>query len=78
MLERLCRLAREAREAAGRTQLDIATAAGTSHAAVSRFEMGAMPGIGLEEMAAAYERECGLEEGELWRRAIDEQGNPRK
>lgn len=75
MLQRLSRLAREARRAAGRTQLEIATAAGTSHASVSRFESGSLPAVGLESMTAAYERECGLEAGELWRRAVNE-GDP--
>lgn len=68
----LGRVCREARIAAGLRSIDIATAAGVSEGTVSKFELG-RGGWRRETDAivAAYERECGLEPRELWRRAAD-------
>jgi transcriptional regulator with XRE-family HTH domain len=70
MLQRLGRAAREAREAAGRTQLDIATAAKSNHASISRFERGEAWPRNIGRVIVAYEDECGLGRDELWRRAV--------
>lgn len=71
MLKRLGRAAKEARLVAGLTQLDIATAAGVSHGAISRFEGGkAWPKIGADRLVGVYEGECRLQQDELWERAI--------
>lgn len=70
MLDQLGRVAREARLGAGRTQLDIATAARVSHAVISRLETGTRWPRDPDQVIAGYERECELAEDELWRRAI--------
>lgn len=69
MLEQLGRVAREARLAAERSQLDIATTARMSGAVVSRFETGRIWPRDVERLVWAYEKECALLRGELWRRA---------
>lgn len=69
MLEQLGRVAREARLAAELKQLDIATAAGVSDSVVSNLELGIRYPERLDEVIAAYERECELAPGDLWRRA---------
>lgn len=69
MLEQLGRVAREAREEAGLKQLDIATAAGVSHVVISNLERGARYPERLDEVVGAYEEECGLRRGDLWRTA---------
>lgn len=72
MFASLRRVAREAREAAGKEQADIAAAAGVTTVTISRFETGTRRSPDkLERIIAAYERECGLSGGELWRRAVD-------
>lgn len=70
MLDQLGRVAREARLGAGRTQLDVATAAGVSHAVISRLETGKRWPRDPDQVIGGYERECELEVDELWRRAI--------
>lgn len=70
MLDRLGRVAREARLAAGRTQITVATAAGVSHAVISRFETAKRWPRDPDRVVGAYERECGLATDELWARAI--------
>jgi len=70
MLDQLGRVAREARLGAGRTQIAVATAAGVSHAVISRLENGRRWPQDPDQIVAAYENECGLETDELWRRAI--------
>jgi hypothetical protein len=70
MLDQLGRAAREARLRAGRTQLDIATAAGVSHAVISRLETGRRWPRDPDQVIGGYERECDLQTNELWQRAI--------
>jgi len=70
MLQALGRVAREARLAKGLRQIDIATAAGVSHGAISRVERGVSWPKDPDLIVAAYERECGLIEDEIWRRAV--------
>lgn len=70
MVGRLGETCRQAREDAGLRALDIATAAGVSEATVSRFERGTGWPLRTDAIVAAYERECGLPPGELWRRAV--------
>lgn len=69
MLLQLARVAREARLAAGLRQLDIATTAGVSHETISRLERAQSWPKDLDEVVSAYEAECGLSGGELWKRA---------
>lgn len=69
MLQQLGRVAREAREDAGLRQIDIATAAGVVHAVISNLERGFRYPERLDEVVDAYEKECGLPVGEIWRRA---------
>jgi Helix-turn-helix domain len=70
MLDQLGRVARDARLGAGRTQISVATAAGVSHAVISRLENARRWPRDPDQVVAAYERECELEADELWRRAI--------
>lgn len=61
---------RRARIEAGLRTIELAHAAQVSEATISRFEQG----VGgwkwaTDEIVAAYERECELPSGELWRRA---------
>lgn len=67
---RLGRECRNARRTAGLRLLDVALAAGVSEATLSRFEHAQRWPDRFEEIVATYERECGLPERELWRRAI--------
>lgn len=69
MLLQLARVAREARLAADLRQLDIATAAGVSHETISRLERVQSWPKDPDRIVSAYETECGLSEGELWKRA---------
>jgi transcriptional regulator with XRE-family HTH domain len=69
MLQQLARVAKEARLASGLRQLDIATAAGVTHETISRLERGDGWPLEPERIISAYEEECGLSEGELWKRA---------
>lgn len=70
MLQQLGQAARKARVAAGRTQLDIATAAGVSHAVISRLETGKRWPQDPDRVISGYEAECGLTPNQLWRQAI--------
>jgi transcriptional regulator with XRE-family HTH domain len=69
MLKALGRVAREAREDAGLTQARIAAAAGVTDPVLSHLERGERWPERVEEIVASYEKECGLSEGELWKRA---------
>jgi ribosome-binding protein aMBF1 (putative translation factor) len=71
MLDALAGVAREARVSAGLTQLDIATSAGTSHATISRLERAESWPLNPEPVISAYEAECGLDRGALWKRAAE-------
>lgn len=71
MLDALAAVAREARIAAERTQLDIATAAGTDHTVISRFEGARNWPLNPDAIVSAYESECGLEPGVLWKLAAE-------
>lgn len=70
MSERLGQEARRAREAAGLTMMQIAVSAGVSHSTVQLFETGKGWRRQTDQLVRAYELELGLEEGELWRRAV--------
>ena len=50
-------------------QIDIATVAGVSHETISRLERAKSWPLDPDRIVEAYESECGLEQGELWRRA---------
>lgn len=69
MLLQLGRVAREARAEADLRQIDIATAAGVSHEMISRLERGKSWPRNPDLIVAAYEKQCQLPDGELWRRA---------
>jgi predicted transcriptional regulator len=69
MLQQLARVAREARLAAGLRQLDIATAAGVSHETISHLERADGWPLDPDRIIGAYEQECDLQQGELWKRA---------
>ena len=70
-MQRLAEVSRKARLEAARTQLDIATVAGVSHVAISRFERAEGWPDEIEAIIEAYASECGLEARELWLRALD-------
>jgi transcriptional regulator with XRE-family HTH domain len=70
MSERLGREARQARENAGLTMMEIAVAAQVSQSTIHAFETGRGWRRQTDQLVATYEHELGLEEGELWRRAV--------
>jgi transcriptional regulator with XRE-family HTH domain len=70
MLDALAAVVREARLVGERTQLDIATAAKVSHATISRLERAQSWPLDPDRIVGAYEDECRLRRGELWRRAV--------
>lgn len=70
MLKELAIVAREAREAAGLSQIDIAVSAHVTDATISRFESGNRRPRGLEQIVRAYAVECGTTEQVLWGRAL--------
>ena len=71
MLDHLGRACLSARRGAGLRQIDIATVAGVSHGAVSRFET---PGGGhprdVEALVTAYASECAVPALSLWELAL--------
>lgn len=69
MLQELGRVAREVREEAEVTQIRIAVAADVDHGVISNLERGIRFPERLDEVIEAYERECWLRRGDLWRRA---------
>lgn len=69
MLAQLASVALDARRAAGRTQLDIATTAGVSHTTISRFERAQSWPLDPDRIVEAYADECGVDAAELWRAA---------
>ncbi len=74
MLKHLGRVAREVRLGAELKQIDIATTAGVDHMVISNLERGVRFPERLDEVVDAYEDECGLRRGDLWRRAAAEIG----
>lgn len=71
MLECLGGACRDAREAKGVRQIDVATAAGTSHASISRFENGhSWPRLPLDGLVGAYASETGTAVPAIWKDAI--------
>jgi ribosome-binding protein aMBF1 (putative translation factor) len=70
MLKALAEVVREAREAADLTQLDIATAAKVSHGTISRLERARSWPLDPDRIVSAYEQECRLTAGDLWRQAV--------
>jgi hypothetical protein len=71
MLQQLARVAREARLAAGLRQLDVATAAGVSHETISHLERAEGWPLDPDRIVRAYETECGLDPGTLWKLAAE-------
>lgn len=70
MAASLGRAARAAREQAGVTLMEIAVEAGVAQTTVHRFEAGDGWRRETDTIVAAYAKACGLEEIELWRRAL--------
>lgn len=71
MLHQLGRVAREARLAAGRSQIEVATTAGVSHAVISRLESGGRWPRDPDRIVAAYAAECGVSERKIWGQAVE-------
>lgn len=71
MLSALAGSARRLREAAGLRQIDIATAAGVSHATISNFERAKSWPQDVDRIVNAYCDECGVKVHDLWKRAAD-------
>lgn len=72
MLDQLGRTARQVREEAGVTQMTVATAAMVHEAVISNLERGVRYPERLDPVVEAYEDECSLKRGDLWRRAAAE------
>jgi transcriptional regulator with XRE-family HTH domain len=72
VLRRLGQACRHARSKGGVLLLDISMRAGISQGQLSKFERGLATPERLVAVVEAYEAECGLPDGELWRRAIRE------
>jgi transcriptional regulator with XRE-family HTH domain len=72
MAKRLGTAARQARERAGLTLMDIANRAGVSQSTVLNFEQGGRWVQRVDDIVDAYEHETGLEADELWRRALQQ------
>lgn len=71
MAQRLGTVCRDARKTAGLSLMDIAITAGVSQSTVGLFEIGDGGWRWkTDEIVAAYEKECDLPPGELWRRAV--------
>jgi transcriptional regulator with XRE-family HTH domain len=70
MLHHLGLTCREAREAAGLRQIEIAVSAGTSHATISRLETGRAWPMHPDVVVAAYAAEAGTEPLALWAEAV--------
>ena len=75
MLKQLGRVARQSRLSAQRTQIHVATAAGVSHAVISRLETGERWPEDPDRVIAGYVAECDISERELWLRAAEELGD---
>jgi transcriptional regulator with XRE-family HTH domain len=71
LLPHLGRVCREARVNAGLRQIDVATAAGTSHASLSRFETGRYWPKNPDAWVDAYAAETGIEPLDLWAAAVE-------
>lgn len=71
MLECLGAACRDERKEAGVRQIDVATAAGTSHASISRFENGrSWPRCPIDSLLGAYAAETGTAAVALWTEAV--------
>lgn len=71
MAANLGAVARDARRAAGLTLMDIANRAGVSQGTIHHFETRGRWSPKTDEIVAAYAREVGISEKELWRAALD-------
>lgn len=71
VLVHLGRTCLAARISAGIKQIDIASTAGVSEGAVSRFETGRNTPRDLDRLVAAYAEECEAAPYELWLAALD-------
>lgn len=69
--QRLGSACRQARRDAGLTMIDIAARADVAYSTVGNLETGARWVRDVERLVAVYEDACGLERGELWRRAVE-------
>ncbi len=72
MLHHLGQTCRAAREAADLRQLDIATAAATTHATISRFETGRAWPLDPDRVVEAYALELGVAPLALWSDAVSQ------
>lgn len=71
ILEPLSQVLRATREAAGVTQIAVATQADVNQSVVSRFETATRwPEVGPDRPVCAYAEACEAEWLELWERAI--------
>lgn len=71
MLHHLGAACRDARKTAALRQIDIATAAGTTHATISRFETGKRWPVDPDRILAAYAVELGIDPWDLLQSALD-------
>jgi transcriptional regulator with XRE-family HTH domain len=71
MAARLGAVCRDAREAAGLRQIDIATTAGVHETTIGRFERGDRWAWNADAIVHAYAAELGVTERVLWQAAID-------
>lgn len=72
MAVRLGEVCRQARLAAGVRAIEVAMTAGVSEPTLSKFESGYRGAwrMKTDDIVEAYERECGLTDGSLWRLAV--------
>jgi transcriptional regulator with XRE-family HTH domain len=71
MAARLGAAAREGRETAGLSLLDIATTAGVSQTTIHRFELGDGWRRQTDQIVNAYARELGVDAEDLWKAALE-------
>lgn len=70
MLPHLSRAARELRESHDRLAVHVAAELRIAESTVSRFERGRWP-RDPDKMLAGYARDLGIDELEIWERALD-------
>jgi transcriptional regulator with XRE-family HTH domain len=70
MAARLGAAAREARQAAGLRQIDIAVVAGVDETTIGRFERGQRWAWNTDDIVAAYANELRITPDDVWRLAL--------
>ncbi len=70
MAARLGATCRDARQAAGLRQIDIAVRAGVAETTIGRFERGARWAWNTDTIVAAYAQELRVKPDDLWRSAL--------